>query len=156
MAKILLVEDNEMNRDMLKRRLERRGHEVSIAVDGAEGVELATSVKPDLILMDLNLPILDGWEATRKIKANEETSNLPIIALTANDSKQDREDYLQCGMNDLVPKPMISGDLIRAIERQCDAVLHNSVRQAAIEPIDTISNPVGDSLRELKAFAAKL
>ena len=83
MAKILLVEDNELNRDMLKRRLERRGHEISIAVDGAEGVEKATSEKPDLILMDLNLPILDGWEATRQIKANEETGGIGAFELVA-------------------------------------------------------------------------
>ena len=97
MAKILLVEDNELNRDMLKRRLERRGHEISIAVDGAEGVEKATNEKPDLILMDLNHPILDGWEATRQIKANEEAGGIPIIALTAHAMAGDQKKAMEAG-----------------------------------------------------------
>jgi two-component system cell cycle response regulator DivK len=100
MAKILLVEDNEMNRDMLKRRLERRGHEVSIAVDGAKGVEKATSETPDIILMDLNLPVLDGWEATRRIKANDETSGIPVIALTAHAMAGDQKKALEAGCDD--------------------------------------------------------
>jgi two-component system, cell cycle response regulator DivK len=83
MAKILLVEDNEMNRDMLSRRLTRKGHEVFIAVDGAEGVSMAIAKLPDLILMDMNLPVLDGWQATQQIKAAAETSTIPVIALTA-------------------------------------------------------------------------
>ena len=116
MAKILLVEDNEMNRDMLKRRLERRGHEVSIAVDGAEGVELATSVKPDLILMDLNLPILDGWEATRQIKANEETSGIPIIALTAHAMAGDQKKALEAGCDDYDTKPVEFSRLLEKME----------------------------------------
>ncbi len=116
MAKILLVEDNELNRDMLKRRLERRGHEVSIAVDGAEGVELATSVKPDLILMDLNLPILDGWEATRQIKANEETSGIPIIALTAHAMAGDQKMAIEAGCDDYDTKPVELPRLLGKIE----------------------------------------
>ena len=114
MAKILLVEDNELNRDMLKRRLERRGHEISIAVDGAEGVEKATNEKPDLILMDLNLPILDGWEATRQIKANEETGGIPIIALTALAMAGDQKKAMQAGCDDYDTKPV---ELPRLLEK---------------------------------------
>src|SRR5580692_4466112 len=84
MPRILLVEDNEMNRDMLSRRLQRKGYEVLIAVDGGQGVEMATSTKPDLILMDMSLPVLDGWEATRKIKADPALQPIPVIALTAH------------------------------------------------------------------------
>ena len=94
MAKILLVEDNEMNRDMLSRRLERRGYEVVIAVDGGEGVALARSAAPDLILMDMSLPVIDGWEATRQLKASPEMKNVPIIALTAHAMSGDREKAL--------------------------------------------------------------
>ena len=114
MAKILLVEDNELNRDMLKRRLERRGHEISVAVDGAEGVEKATGENPDLILMDLNLPILDGWEATRKIKANEETSGIPIIALTAHAMAGDQKKAIEAGCDDYDTKPV---ELPRLLEK---------------------------------------
>ena len=114
MAKILLVEDNELNRDMLKRRLERRGHEVSIAVDGAEGVEKATGERPDIILMDLNLPVLDGWEATRKIKANEETSGIPIIALTAHAMAGDQKKAMGAGCDDYDTKPV---ELPRLLEK---------------------------------------
>ena len=84
MAKILLVEDNEMNRDMLSRRLVRNGHEVSIATDGQQGVDMAVSERPDIILMDMSLPVIDGWEATRRIKANDATRGVPVIALTAH------------------------------------------------------------------------
>ncbi|HLO49315.1 MAG TPA: response regulator, partial [Kamptonema sp.] len=97
MAKILLVEDNEMNRDMLSRRLARKGHEVLIAVDGAEGVEMARSKVPDLILMDMSLPVLDGWQATREIKATPETHTIPVIALTAHAMAGDREKCLAAG-----------------------------------------------------------
>jgi CheY-like chemotaxis protein len=125
--------------------------------NGDLAVEAVKEQSFDLILMDIMMPEMDGLGATQAIRAlRGDAANVPIIALTANDSEQDREDYLHRGMDDLVPKPIISGDLIRAIERQCDVVLHNSVRQAAIEPIETSSNPVGESLRELKAFAAKL
>ncbi|MEE2970425.1 MAG: response regulator [Pseudomonadota bacterium] len=145
------------NRLLVEAVLSKFGIEMVMAQNGALAVEAIKEQSFDLVLMDIMRPELDGLGVTQASRALPgDAANIPIIALTANDSKQDREDYLQCGMNDLVPKPMISGDLIRAIERQCDAVLHNSVRQAAIEPIDTISNPVGDSLRELKAFAAKL
>ena len=114
MAKILLVEDNELNRDMLKRRLERREHEVAIAVDGAEGVEKASSEKPDIILMDLNLPILDGWEATRQIKANEDTSGIPVIALTAHAMTGDQKKAIEAGCDDYDTKPV---ELPRLLEK---------------------------------------
>ena len=106
MAKILLVEDNEMNRDMLSRRLTRKGFEVEIAVDGQEGVDKATSMLPDLILMDLSLPVLDGWEATKAIKANPQTSNIPIIALTAHAMAGDREKALEAGADEYDTKPI--------------------------------------------------
>ena len=91
MARILLVEDNEMNRDMLSRRLIRNGHEVSIAIDGQQGVDMALSQLPDLILMDMSLPVIDGWEATRQIRANDATRRIPMIALTAHAMAGDRE-----------------------------------------------------------------
>src|ERR1700722_3788881 len=97
MAKILLVEDNEMNRDMLSRRLQRKGYEVSIAVDGGEGVSMAHSHAPDLILMDMSLPVLDGWEATRRIKSSPGTTAIPIIALTAHAMATDRDKALEAG-----------------------------------------------------------
>src|SRR5215211_2224158 len=97
MAKILLVEDNEMNRDMLTRRLERRGHEVLVAVDGAQGLALAQDQLPGLILMDMSLPVMDGWEATRQIKADPATSSIPVIALTAHAMSEDRERAISAG-----------------------------------------------------------
>ena len=106
MAKILIVEDNEMNRDMLSRRLSRKGFEVAIAEDGASGVDMATSESHDLILMDMSLPIIDGWEATQKIKANESTSKIPIIALTAHAMESDREKALAAGCDDYDTKPV--------------------------------------------------
>ena len=95
MVKILIVEDNEMNRDMLSRRLERKGFETICAVDGRQGLEFALSTKPDLILMDMSLPVLDGREATRKIKAEEETKSIPVIALTAHAMRGDKEKALE-------------------------------------------------------------
>ncbi|KGF73751.1 chemotaxis protein CheY [Neosynechococcus sphagnicola sy1] len=106
MPKILLVEDNEMNRDMLSRRLMRKGFEVIMAVDGDEGVRMAQSQTPDLILMDMSLPILDGWEATRQIKANCQTQNIPVIALTAHAMSGDREKALAVGCDDYDTKPI--------------------------------------------------
>ena len=106
MAKILLVEDNEMNRDMLSRRLERRGYEVVIAVDGAEGVRMAEAEAPALILMDMSLPVLDGWEATRQIKAAPATGGIPIIALTAHAMSGDREKAIEAGCDDFDTKPV--------------------------------------------------
>jgi len=106
MAKILLVEDNEMNRDMLTRRLQRRGHEVLAAVDGAEGVAVALGQLPDLILMDMSLPVLDGWEATRQIKTDPATRAIPVIALTAHAMSEDRERALAAGCDDYDTKPV--------------------------------------------------
>lgn len=106
MTKILLVEDNEMNRDMLSRRLTRNGFEVIVAVNGQEGVDLATSEKPDLILMDMSLPILDGWEATRQVKANPETTKIPVIALTAHAMAQDKQDAMAAGCDEFDTKPV--------------------------------------------------
>jgi two-component system cell cycle response regulator DivK len=106
MSKILLVEDNEMNRDMLSRRLIRNGYEVVMALDGRQAIKMASSERPDLILMDMSLPDLDGWEATRQIKATSETSMIPVIALTAHAMAGDREKALQAGCDDYDTKPI--------------------------------------------------
>jgi CheY-like chemotaxis protein len=106
MAKVLLVEDNEMNRDMLSRRLERKGFEVVFAQDGSIAVDMATSEQPELILMDMSLPVLDGWEATRRIKKNPDTSSIPVIALTAHAMAGDREKALEVGCEDYDTKPV--------------------------------------------------
>jgi len=116
MPKILLVEDNEMNRDMLSRRLERRGYQVVVAVDGQEGVALAQSEAPDLILMDMSLPALDGWEASRQLKAAPETTSIPIIALTAHAMAGDREKALEAGCNDYDTKPIEMPRLLAKVE----------------------------------------
>ena len=117
MAKILLVEDNEMNRDMLSRRLLRKGHEVVTAEDGAQGIEAAGAQSPDLILMDMSLPVLDGWEATRQLKTNAATSAIPIIALTAHATGEDREKALQAGCDDYDTKPVEFQRLLEKIEK---------------------------------------
>jgi CheY-like chemotaxis protein len=114
MPKILLVEDNEMNRDMLSRRLQRRGYEVVIAVDGQQGVTLAQAEAPALILMDMSLPVLDGWEATRQLKAAPATRSIPIIALTAHAMSGDREKAMEAGADDFDTKPV---DLERLLEK---------------------------------------
>ena len=106
MPKILLVEDNEMNRDMLSRRLIRNGYEVVIAVDGQQGVDMALSERPDLILMDMSLPVIDGWEATRRIKGNDATRKIPVIALTAHAMAGDREKAMEAGCEDYDTKPI--------------------------------------------------
>ena len=106
MRRILLVEDNEMNRDMLSRRLQRRGYDVLIAVDGQEGVRMAQAESPELILMDMSLPLIDGWEATRTLKAAAETKNIPIIALTAHAMSTDREKAIAAGCDDYDTKPI--------------------------------------------------
>ena len=116
MAKILLVEDNEMNRDMLSRRLERRGYEVVIAVDGAEGVDKAGTEAPALILMDMSLPVVDGWDATRRIKAAPATRAIPIIALTAHAISGDREKAVEAGCDDFDTKPVDLARLLGKIE----------------------------------------
>jgi CheY-like chemotaxis protein len=116
MIKLLLVEDNEMNRDMLSRRLIRRGYEVAIAVDGAQGVEMARTEKPDLVLMDLSLPVIDGWEATRRIKAAADTRHLPVIGLTAHAMASDRKKALEAGCDDYDTKPVELDRLLNKVE----------------------------------------
>ena len=116
MTKILLVEDNEMNRDMLSRRLLRRGYEVLVAEDGAAGVSMAKSESPDLILMDMSLPVLDGWEATRQIKAAPETQTIPVIALTAHAMAGDEEKALGAGCDAYETKPVDLSRLLMKME----------------------------------------
>ncbi len=116
MPKILLVEDNEMNRDMLSRRLARKGYEVLLAVDGGQGVALAQQETPDLILMDMSLPVLDGWEATRQLKEANATKAIPIIALTAHAMSGDREKALAAGCDDYDTKPVELPRLLEKIE----------------------------------------
>ena len=117
MAKILLVEDQEMNRDMLTRRLVRRGYEVVAAVDGAEGVAMAKSEGPDLILMGMSLPVLDGWEATRQLKADPETQSIPVIALTAHAMAGDRDKALEAGCDEYDTKPVELPGLLEKMEK---------------------------------------
>jgi CheY-like chemotaxis protein len=116
MPKILVVEDNEMNRDMLSRRLQRRGYEVIVAVDGGEGLALAQSQRPDLILMDMSLPVVDGWQATRCLKAAPETRSIPIIALTAHAMATDRDKAVEAGCDDYDTKPVELPRLLEKIE----------------------------------------
>ncbi len=106
MPKILIVEDNEMNRDMLSRRLERRGFKIVMAVDGAEGVAMSKTESPDLILMDMSLPVMNGWEATRAIRADDATAAIPVIALTAHSMPGDREKAMEAGCDDYDTKPV--------------------------------------------------
>jgi CheY-like chemotaxis protein len=115
-AKILLVEDNEMNRDMLSRRLIRSGYEVVIAVQGEEGVALARTASPDIVLMDMSLPVLDGWEATRRLKADPATREVPVIALTAHAMSGDREKAREAGCDDFDTKPVEYTRLLSKIE----------------------------------------
>lgn len=116
MAKILLVEDNELNRDMLSRRLQRKGFEVVEALDGEEGLAKAKSESPDLILMDMSLPVLDGWEATRRLKADESLKSIPVVALTAHAMADDRQKALDAGCDDYDTKPVELKRLLRKIE----------------------------------------
>jgi CheY-like chemotaxis protein len=116
MLKILLVEDNELNRDMLSRRLLRKGYDVLIAKDGAEGAAIATSERPDLILMDMSLPVIDGWEATRTLKATEKTKSIPIIALTAHAMSTDRDKAIEAGCDDYDTKPIELSRLLGKME----------------------------------------
>jgi CheY-like chemotaxis protein len=117
MPKILLVEDQEMNRDMLSRRLKKRGYEVSIAVDGAEGLEKARAEAPELILMDMSLPVIDGWEATRRLKADEATRGIPVVALTAHAMSTDREKALEAGCDAYETKPVELPRLLETMEK---------------------------------------
>ena len=116
MPKILYVEDNEMNRDMLSRRLQRRGYEVLIAVDGEQGIAQASALRPDLILMDMSLPELDGWETTRQLRADPRTRVVPIIALTAHAMSGDREKAIAAGCDDYDSKPIVFTRLLEKIE----------------------------------------
>jgi len=116
MARILMVEDNEMNRDALSRRLERRGYEVVLAVDGKQGLTLAQSAQPDLILMDLSLPEIDGWEATRYLKAASATAQIPLIVLSSHAMAGDREKALEAGCDDFDTKPVDFQRLLAKIE----------------------------------------
>jgi two-component system, cell cycle response regulator DivK len=121
MAKLLLVEDNEMNRDMLSRRLERKGYQVVMAEDGAQGVEMARTEKPDLILMDMSLPVLDGWTATQRIKAAAETASIPVIALTAHAMEGDEAKARAAGCDDYDTKPIELPRLLSKIEMHLQA-----------------------------------
>ncbi len=120
-AKILLVEDQEMNRDMLSRRLKKRGYEVSMAVDGAEGVEMARSESPDLILMDMSLPVMDGWEATRTLKGDEATRAIPVVALTAHAMSTDRDKAMDAGCDAYETKPVDLPRLLATMKKLLDA-----------------------------------
>jgi two-component system, cell cycle response regulator DivK len=115
MLRILLVEDNDMNRDMLSRRLVRNGYEVLLAMDGQQGIDMALSERPDLILMDMSLPVIDGWEATRRIKSNDATRQIPVIALTAHAMAGDREKTMEAGCDDYDTKPVEISRLVRKI-----------------------------------------
>ena len=117
MTKVLVVEDNEMNRDMLSRRLTRRGFQVIFAVDGQQGVDLARSERPDIILMDMSLPVLDGWEATRRVKSDAATRRVPVIGLTAHAMAGDREKAIEAGCDDYDTKPVELERLIGKMER---------------------------------------
>lgn len=117
MTKVLVVEDNEMNRDMLSRRLIRRGFQVIFAIDGQQGVDLARSERPDIILMDMSLPVMDGWEATRRVKSDDATRGVPVIGLTAHAMAGDREKAIEAGCDDYDTKPVELERLIGKIER---------------------------------------
>lgn len=116
MIKVLLIEDNEMNRDMLTRRLVRKGYNVVTAIDGAEGVSMTISETPDIVLMDMSLPVVDGWEATRQLKANSQTQKIPVIALTAHAMSGDREKALTAGCDEYDTKPIEMPRLLGKIE----------------------------------------
>ena len=117
MQRLLLIEDNEMNRDMLSRRLARRGFEVMVAEDGAQGLAVAREKLPDLILMDMSLPVVDGWEASRRLKADEATRHIPVIALTAHAMAGDRERAIEAGCEDYDTKPVEFARLLEKIDR---------------------------------------
>src|ERR1700726_575218 len=131
MPKILLVEDNEMNRDMLSRRLQRKGYEVVLALDGQTGVEMTQNQGPDLVLMDMSLPVLDGWEATRRLKTDASTRHIPVIALTAHAMSSDREKALEAGCDDYDTKPVELPRLLAKIE----ALLSRAKKVSAHEPM---------------------
>jgi len=123
MTTILIVEDNEMNRDMLSRRLERKGFDVLLAVDGEEGIEVARANLPALVLMDMSLPVVDGWEATRRLKSDDRLKHIPVIALTAHAMANDRDKALEAGCDDYDTKPIELPRLLAKMERLLSAVL---------------------------------
>ncbi len=129
MHKILLIEDNEMNRDMLSRRLTRKGFQIAIAEDGERGVEMAQSESPNLILMDISLPVMDGYEATRQIKANPTTRSIPIVALTAHAMSGDREKCLEAGCDEYETKPVDLPRLLDKIEKLLVGESHEDARR---------------------------
>lgn len=131
MPKILLVEDNEMNRDMLSRRLQRKGFEIVMAADGQSGVETAHSEAPDLILMDMSLPVVDGWEATRQLKADAVLRRIPVIALTAHAMSSDRDKALEAGCDDYDTKPVELPRLLQKIEALLSAGSHSAAAHSA-------------------------
>jgi two-component system, cell cycle response regulator DivK len=130
MNKVLLVEDNEMNRDMLSRRLIRRGFQVVFAMDGQQGIDLARSERPDIIIMDMSLPVVDGWEATRRLKADDATRSVPVIGLTAHAMSGDREKAIEAGCDDYDTKPVELDRLIGKIERLLGTAKDEALRQA--------------------------
>jgi two-component system, cell cycle response regulator DivK len=129
MTKVLLVEDNEMNRDMLSRRLIRRGFQGVFAMDGQQGIDLARSELPDIILMDLSLPVIDGWEATRRVKADDATRSVPVIGLTAHAMSGDREKAIEAGCDDYDTKPVELDRLIGKIDRLLGTAKGDALRQ---------------------------
>jgi two-component system, cell cycle response regulator DivK len=129
MNKVLLVEDNEMNRDMLSRRLIRRGFQVVFAMDGQQGIDLARSERPDIIIMDMSLPVIDGWEATRRLKADDATRSVPVIGLTAHAMSGDREKAIEAGCDDYDTKPVELDRLIGKIERLLGTAKEEPLRQ---------------------------
>ena len=130
MTKVLLIEDNEMNRDMLSRRLIRRGFQVVFAMDGQQGIDLARSERPDIVLMDMSLPVIDGWEATRRLKADDATRSVPVIGLTAHAMSGDREKAIEAGCDDYDTKPVELDRLICKIERLLGTAKDQALRQA--------------------------
>ena len=130
MTKVLLVEDNEMNRDMLSRRLIRRGFQVVFAMDGQQGIDLARSEQPEIILMDMSLPVIDGWEATRRLKADDSTRSVPVIGLTAHAMSGDREKAIEAGCDDYDTKPVELDRLIGKIKRLLGTATDEALRQA--------------------------
>ena len=131
MHKILLIEDNEMNRDMLSRRLTRKGFEITIAEDGEKGVQMAETESPNLIIMDISLPVMDGYEATRQIKANPTTRSIPVVALTAHAMSGDREKCLEAGCDEYETKPVDLPRLLDKIEQLLVGSPHESPREPA-------------------------
>lgn len=155
--RILLAEDMRANRLLVEAVLSKFGIEIVMVSNGALAVDAVRDQSFDLVLMDIVMPEMDGLEATQAIRAmSGDAANVPIIALTINSSEKDHEVYLQHGMNDLVAKPIVSADLIRAIERKCDVVLHSNVLPQAVQEDVPNANPVGDSLQDLEASTAKL